>query len=189
VLDPHPTSQPISEQDVILHVGDAELRRITHAAILRVQALRSRGNHAPCADAGRLPFEPNSSIGNDPVILWQAPDDWLAYSTLLSVERIQRHIDGVSATVPLFITDISSASIIISLSGSGAAELLMHDCTLDLEGNAIKPGHCARTTIAQTAVMIHRPLGTNSYRLIVERSLAGYVWDVLCDIARHVQPA
>jgi len=174
--------QPLSPLNFAPVVGtDFELRALPGIAKVRVQALRKRGMNTPCADTARLPSTPNSVFGADPVMLWKAPDDWLAYSETLSGEQLCQVLREVASSVPLLVTDVSSASVVLELSGAGAIELLMRDCTLDLEGEAVKPGACAQTALAQVSVMLHRPRDKDAWRIFVERSVASHVWSWLTD--------
>ncbi len=177
-LQPHSplTSAPLIE-------ADFEMRELPRVAKIRVQALRSRGMNAPCADTQRLPLSPNTALGIDPVVLWKAPDDWLAYSQTLSSTDLCNALRQVPARATLLLTDVSSASVVLELRGPRALDVLMRDCTLDLEGGAVKPGNCAQTALAQVNVIVHRPGDTDMWRLVVERSVAAHLWDWLIDTA------
>jgi sarcosine oxidase, subunit gamma len=164
--------------------ADLEIRQLTPLAQLRIQALRARSaTTRPVADARKLPAAPNSALGNEPFALWRAPDDWLVYSHRHSIDDLYEWVAAIESGVPLVVTDISSASVVLELSGPRCVEVLMRDCTLDLEGGAIPPGSCARTGFAQTTILIHRPAQNGPWRLFVDRSLAAHVWEWLLDTA------
>ena len=156
-----------------------ELHELAHVAKVRVQALRPRGMLTPCADPQRLPVEPNTALGVEPIVLWKGPDDWLAYSLELSAERVGAELRLVTSSAPLVLTDVSSASLVLELRGPRALDVLMRDCTLDLEQDAIEPGNCAQTLLAQVGVMIHRLQDADAWRLFVERSVAVHLWEWL----------
>ena len=160
-----------------------ELHEIANVAKVRVQALRGRGAGTPCADPNRLPFSPNTALGVDPIVLWKAPDDWLAYSLELPAARVCAAVRLVTSSAPLVLTDVSSASVVLELRGPRALDVLMRDCTLDLEGDAITPGNCAQTVLGQVSVMMHRPQDADAWRLFVERSVAMHVWYWLIETA------
>lgn len=159
--------------------ADFEMREVPDVAKVRVQALRRRGMTAPCADPQQLPTLPNTALGEDPVVLWKAPDDWLAYSETLSGAQLRDVLSRVAASAPLIVTDVSSASVVVKLRGARVPELLMRDCTLDLEGGAVAPGACCQTALAQVNVMLHRSKDGEAWRLFIERSVASHVWDWL----------
>lgn len=156
------------------------LRDIGAVAKVRVQALRSRGMPAPTVTDPRLPDRPNTASGSNPTALWKAPDDWLVYSRTLSPDALINWVAAIPSSAPLIATDVSSSSAIFELSGARAIDVLLRDCTLDLEGNAVPVGACAQTLFAQTTVLIHRP-DQATWLLFIERSVAQHVWDWLLD--------
>jgi heterotetrameric sarcosine oxidase gamma subunit len=141
------------------------------------------GPHQTMPDAAldsmprQFPTSPNTSLGTEPIVLWKAPGDWLAYSQNLDAAALSNSMRQLSAGAPCVITDVSAASIVLELRGARVLDVLMRDCTLDLEGGAIQPGDCAQTAFAQVSVMIHRPVDVDAWRLFVERSVAVHVWD------------
>ena len=159
-----------------------QLRALESVTKLRVQVLRGRGIHAPAASLLHLPDKPNTALGTDPIALWKAPDDWLVYSQTLASDALTAWVAEVPHNAPLIATDVSSASAVFELSGDGVVDILMRDCTLDLEGNAVPPGACAQTQFAQVSAMIHRPTA-DTWRLFVDRSVATHVWEWLVDTA------
>lgn len=156
-----------------------QLRELQGVAKVRVQSRQRRAVSAPMADAMRLPMAACTSIGTDPVALWRAPGDWLVYSITQSAEALLQGLCDVSASPSFWLADVSSASVVLELSGARTLDVLMRECTLDLEGGAIQPGGCAQCEFAQVTVMIHRPRDTEAWRLFVERSVAVHVWDGL----------
>jgi heterotetrameric sarcosine oxidase gamma subunit len=160
-----------------------DIREIQTVAKGRVQVLRARGHSTPAADSRKLPHTPNSACGVDPIALWRAPDDWLVYSTSLEIGAIADWVSTITSEAPLVTTDVSAASIVFELSGAMVIDVLMRDCTLDLEGDAVRPGACAQTVFAQTSVLLHRPTEDRAWRLFVERSVAQHVWEWLLDSA------
>jgi heterotetrameric sarcosine oxidase gamma subunit len=165
----------------LFQAADFELRELRDVAKVRAQLVRPRGSNTLGIDSRCFPHSPNSSIGIDPAILWKAPDDWMIYSQTLTAERLCEFVQESAAADPrLIITDLTSASIVLELRGARAIDVLMRDCTLDLEGHAIPPGACAQTELAQVGVLIHRPADPDAWRIFVERSVALQVWDWLC---------
>lgn len=160
---------------------DLKIRELESVGKLRVQALRARDSYVALADPQRLPHAPNTSAGDRPVSMWMSPGDWLVYSTMDEAEALNEWVTVVHSEVPLVATDVSSALVVIELSGARAVDILARDCTLDLEGGAMAPGACARTLFAQTSVLIHRPRGLGTWLLFVERPVARHVWSWLAD--------
>ncbi|MEP7248140.1 MAG: sarcosine oxidase subunit gamma family protein [Gammaproteobacteria bacterium] len=166
-----------------------DLRELEAVAKVRVQVLRSRGLSVPAVSSMSLPGAPNTASGVDPVALWKAPDDWLVYSQTLTAGALSDWVAAVTSESPLVVTDVSSASAVFELRGPRAIDVLLRDCSLDLEGDAIRPDACAQTLFAQTSVLIHRPAEPHTWRLFVERSVALHVWEWLVDTAGPAREA
>ena len=172
---------PLADSARLYSTASFQVRELERVTKLRVQILRRRGMDTAAVDSGHLPGRPNTTAGSDPIALWKAPDDWLVYSQTLTAAAMSDWVGSARSDAPLVVTDVSSSSVVLELSGPRALDVLMRDCTLDLEGNAIPPGACAQTQFAQTTVMIHRPVSAETWRLFVERSVAMHVWDWLLD--------
>jgi sarcosine oxidase subunit gamma len=180
---------PLRDNARFFPAAGFQLRVLEALTKLRVQVLRPRGTRLSAVDPNHLPERPNTTSGVDPIALWKAPDDWLVYSQTLAPEALRNWAGSIRSEAPLVVTDVSSASVVLELSGSRALDVLMRDCTLDLEGDAVPPGACAQTQFAQTTVMIHRPVSAETWRLFVERSVTMHVWDWLLDTAGVDSPS
>lgn len=162
---------------------DLRMRELKPMNQLRVQALRPRGNTVPAADLSKLPVTPNTTSGTDPIALWKGPDDWLVCSQTLSVDGLNEWVSAIASGAALLVADVSCANVVIELSGARAVETLLRDCTLDLLGEAIPMGACARTQFAQTSVMIHHASDPEAWLIFVDRSVTLHVWEWLVDSA------
>jgi heterotetrameric sarcosine oxidase gamma subunit len=174
---------PLHADARLFSAAGFQLRELDAVTKLRVQVLRPRGIRTPAVDPAYLPERPNTTSGVDPIALWKAPDDWLVYSQTLASDALSDWLTSVHSEAPLVITDVSSASVVLELRGPRALDILLRDCTLDLEGDAIPPDACGQTQFAQTTVMIHRPVSAETWRLFVERSVAMHVREWLVDTA------
>ena len=161
-------------------VADCGIRQLEAIQGLRVQTLRDRRAPGPAADPLKLPDSPNSTAGADPFALWKAPGHWLVYSELLSADALESWVSSATLSAPLLVTDATSESALLELTGTRAIDVLLRDCTLDLEGGAVPVRGCAQTQFAQTSVIIHRPTH-DAWRMFVERSVALHVWNWIID--------
>jgi len=153
------------------------LRELAQVPKLRIQTVRGRSGALPRV----LPETPNTLSGTDPWILWRAPGDWMAYSITMPYPALTQTIAEDAPDCVL--TDVSSGIVLLELSGQRTVDILMRDCTLDLDGGEIGIGRCAQTVLAQVNVLLH-PCGTGpAWRLFVERSVAVHLWDWLVDTA------
>ncbi len=159
-----------------------ELRELRAVAAVRLQTLRGDAERVATAAANVLPASPNGVAGDDPWVLWRAPGDWLAYSLTLPEEQIESTLRQRLSDVPLLFAGVSAASVVFELGGARAVDVLLRDCTLDLEGDAVPIGACAHTALAQLSVTLHQP-AAGLWRLWADRSAARYLWDWLVDTA------
>jgi len=160
------------------------IRQVPAVSQLRIQLMRSGHGVTTPPGSHRLPVLPGTTIGGpEPTILWRAPGDWLAYATSLSADDLAAWVCPLLGTAPMLMTDLSSASVLLQIEGPRALDVLMQDCSLDLEGDAVPPTHCVRTAFAQTTIQLHRTASPQIWRLFVERPLAHHVWSWLIHIA------
>ena len=171
------------EHPFAFNLAGCELRELPLVAKLRLQAMRGESAALAAEVRSFLGEMPNRSQGDDPCILWRAPDDWLAVSSTRSAEELTRFLGERLAGAPVVLADVSSTSAVLELRGEQALEVLARDCTLDLEGSAVPPGACAQTMIAQLTVLIHRPGSGDCWHLYVDRTAARHLRDFLVDSA------
>ena len=176
-------SSPLTALRLPLIATGFELRELASVAKVRLQAFRDQRWSQHSGQQRRLPVIPNTAVGFDPVALWMGPEDWLVYSVSLTADQILDSLRDIITAAPLIATDASPASIVLELRGPRALDILMRDCTLDLEGGAIQAGACAQTSFAQVSVLIHRLAGDNAWRMFVERPVAMHVFEWLSDTA------
>jgi len=153
------------------------LRELTPVPKIRIQALRGR----TAGPQESLPATPNTVSGTDPVFLWRAPADWLAYSALMPLATL---VAAVGKAAPdCVLTDMSSGLVLLELAGPKSVDILMRDCTLDLDGGEVSVGRCAHTVLAQVNVTLHCCGPEPAWRVFVERSVCLHLWDWLVDSA------
>ena len=83
------------------------------------------------------------------------------------------------------VIDISDSRTIIALSGKRARDLLAKGSGLDLHPRQFAPGQCAQSFLAKVKVALLQLDDTPSYHIVVERSVAEYLFLWLADAARE----
>jgi len=174
------------------HSDTLELKEVTGVTILRLHSLEPAG----CLSAELeshgidLPFQPNLSTGNEPAVLCLRPNEWLLFSQLSNpeclIERLWSAIDPAQTTL----LDNSDGLATFRLYGPGAPWLLSKLSGLDFVAGSSQGQHCARTRMADTAVVVHyhQPGGEGSpfsFDLLFDRSLARFLWELLIASANH----
>lgn len=142
-----------------------------------VDAVRSVAGVAP-------PTEPNTFAEADEFrLLWLAPDEWLliapAGSERMLVDALYRALGEQFAAV----TGVSSGFARLGIAGAQSRDLLARGCTVDLHPRAFGIGRCVQTLLAKADVIIVQVDNAPAFHVIVQRSLAGYLWMWLTDAA------
>lgn len=170
------------------------LRELTGTSLLRVHSLlpflQLKNAMAGCEVA--LPGEVNQSLGEDPAVLCLAPGEWLLFSEFLDIERLLVQLQPAIDPRHTATLDLSAASTIFRLDGSGAPWLLNKLGGLDFQLGITAGAHCARTRLQHAAVTIHYHApgghaGDAVFDLIFDRSLASYLWQLLIASIPHAE--
>jgi len=143
--------------------------------------------HIRGIDAETLLQEPDMKIGDG---IGASDDEMLARLrrdefVLLARDgrRSQDHLKGFIGDRHVTVTDITHGRCVLNLYGIDVARVLRKVCGLDFSDTAFPVNHAAQTSLAKVRTLIIRyDYGVRQfYRLIVDRSLAQYVWDVVAD--------
>ena len=135
-----------------------------------------------------FPAATGQCMGADPAVLCLRPGEWLWTSGTDSprklLERAAAAVDPERGAV----YDASDGLAVFRLSGVGAAWLLSKLSGLDFLAGAGGDEHCARTRMGRIAVVVHHHLsgeGSSQFDLVVDRSYARYLWELLKASAPH----
>ena len=160
--------------------------RLPPRAFVRLQ-VSVRALPVGAADIGgvTLPEQPNTWIGDDPLIWWVSPDAWLIQSAREG-DDLAAQLRSDCMNLPCAVTDLSDALVTIALEGPDASAVLARGCGLDLRAGSFGAKACARTRLAQLPVLIRRP-SASRFELVVDRSAAQYLQDWLVDAAAGVE--
>jgi len=118
-------------------------------------------------------------------ILWQGPDSWLLTGDADAIRRTAGDLRAALAGVHAAVTDVSSGTTVLRLSGLAARDVLYKGCGLDLDPPAFDTGTCAPTRVAAFAVTLVQVDGTPTYDMFVARSLAWTFAEWLIDACRE----
>ena len=132
---------------------------------------------------GRMPLaKPLEVAGSDPRSLWFGPDRWLLVSDTRSATEIIDLCNQALGDVLHNAVDYSSGLAVSRLSGPGASRLLATGAGIDLRPHRFPVGSCARTRLAQVAVVIVAE-AEEIYDVYVDRSYEVYLADWLAESA------
>jgi sarcosine oxidase, subunit gamma len=116
--------------------------------------------------------------------LWLGPDEYLLLgSDLAAKELTVAALDHALTDLPCALVDIEHRQFALEVSGPHAATILSGACPLDLYLGEFAVGMCTRTVLAKADIVLWRTR-EDVFHLEVWRSFAGYVTELLCEIAR-----
>ena len=126
-----------------------------------------------------LPAGAQEKVDNEFSAYWLAPNDWLLVNPAADADSIKvalrDAVDGSTAVV----TDMTDAYSIIDISGEDAVARLAEGCSVDLHDSVFPTGRYALTRLQHLSVIIHRLDDTARFRVLVDRSVAVFLWDLL----------
>ena len=109
--------------------------------------------------------------------LWFGPNQWLIVAPSGEASALTRALDAVAGST----VDVSDLRAEFELAGPLATDVLRKGCGIDLHPRMFGPGNCALTSLARVRVALRQTDERPGYRLLVERSVALYLWDWLVD--------
>lgn len=119
------------------------------------------------------------------VALWLGPDEFLIVTEPGGEASVVTALSAALGGGRGAVVDVSDSRTIIALSGKRARDLLAKGGGLDLHPRSFTPGQCAQSFLAKVKVALHQLDDTPSYHVIVERSVAEYLFLWLADAARE----
>jgi sarcosine oxidase, subunit gamma len=123
-----------------------------------------------------VPVRPNTTqSGSVAACIWLNPSQWLLLTSDVVAEKVRCALAQPESGGPGAVLDVSARFAQLTIAGGRAADLLSVGCSLDFRKGAFEAEHCAQTRIEQVPVILYRRTMTE-FELLVERSLAAYLW-------------
>lgn len=156
---------------------DGEAVQTTQIPARAVVLLKSwSANHRP-------PALVPPGLGGEVRLLSFSPGEWLVVSERMDGpklgEKLERQVRGEGIVA----VDLSSAVKVLTLQGPATRAALAKGCGLDLHPERFPAGHCARTRLAQLAVIVDCVDPAPRFDLYVGRSYVKYLMSWLNDAA------
>lgn len=161
------------------------IREIENVAAVKLRALPGFEQHTP-GDLN-LPQETGECLGSNPAILCLRPGEWLLVSKSKDAGELLQSIKE-PATAGLFAWDQSDGLVVFRVEGDAAHWLLRKNAGLDFHVTPSTIDHCAQCKMGHIGVVIYYhagPNGSGVFDLLVERSLARYLWTLMVATAPH----
>lgn len=141
-----------------------------------------------------LPTTPNTvTHGDDNVVYWLGPDEWLIVTPTEREDAIARELRAALAGLFVAITEIGGGQTVITLRGHAVRELLAKGSPLDLHPRVFGVDRCAQSHLAKAPILIRQVDDVPSFEIVVRRSFADYLWlwleDAASEYALAIEPA
>ena len=122
------------------------------------------------------------TIGNRVALLAIGPNECLLVDTGGADSRIPDVLKGNVDSI----VEVSGGYTTIDIVGADATTVLSKGCTLDFHSSEFPLQSCAQSLVAQANVIIWYYDDFPTYRLIVRRTFAEYLWLWLVDALRYL---
>jgi sarcosine oxidase subunit gamma len=124
-----------------------------------------------------LPEPCRFTSGHGADILWMGPDEFL----VLADPGRQPELAAVLSRESAAVVDVSAQRNVVRLTGSHAADVLAHGCSIDLEVSP--PGTCVQTLLARIGIVLM--VREEGFTILVRQSFANYFHAWLADASRE----
>jgi sarcosine oxidase subunit gamma len=139
------------------------------------------------APKSTLPSLVPPGLGGEVRALPLGPSEWWIVSDRIAGPKLCEQLERHTAGGGIAAVDLSSAIKALRIEGSAAREILAKGCGLDLYPSRFAGGRCARTRLAQLAVVIDCTDPAPRFDLYVGRSYFQYLHQRLVDAAVEFQ--
>ena len=112
--------------------------------------------------------------GNGVDVLWMGPDEYLVLAGPGRQAELEAALRDEGAAA---VTDVSAQRNVVRLTGSHAADVLAHGCSIDLEMSP--PGTCVQTLLARTGIVLM--VREDGFTILVRQSFSDYFKAWLAD--------
>ncbi len=184
--------QQVGMENIPFHSNTLELQELGAITSLRLHSLEPAAQLASQFEKHGvvLPLQANRSSGRDPAALCLRPNEWLLLSETSKAVPLLEQLASAVDPAQSSLLNLSDGLATFRLSGPGAPWLLSKLSGLNYLAAAAQGQHCARTRMAEAAVVVHyhQPGGRESpftFDLLFDRSLAKYLWELLRASAGH----
>jgi sarcosine oxidase, subunit gamma len=116
-------------------------------------------------------------------VLWLGPDEFLIVTEPGGEAAVTATLSAALRGRRGAVVDISDSRTTIALSGHHARDVLAKGSGLDLHPRSFAPGHCAQSFLAKVRIALRQIDEMPVYHIIVERSVAEYLFHWLTDAA------
>lgn len=158
----------------------------SNAALVRVHSLVDLPRECPELDD--WPKRTGRCRDGDPAVLCLGPREWLLVSETRSADAMLGNVRDAVVRSSTAVCDVSDALAIFRLTGAAAPWLLAKVCALDVHAGLPGGSWSTRARVGQVTAVVHfHGTASGTFDLVVDRSLARYLWELLTSCAPHAR--
>ena len=161
--------------------GGVRIRAITGRSILRLKSWLPKNDAAVTVAGIELPARIGALNPGELRALCTGPSDWLLVSRSRLLGSVRGRIGTEAASQGLAVADLSAGLAVLEISGAAVQAVLAKSCGLDFDPRNFSYPQCARTRLAQLAVVIDIHDSEDGVDLYVARSYDSWLNDWLTD--------
>lgn len=167
-----------------------QIETLTISEIESVTAFRLRALPGPLHHSNdlNLPETTGKCLGNEPATLCLRPREWLMVSHSRSASELMHPLREAITDSNLTVWDQSDGLAVFRVEGKAAHWLMRKNSGLDFHVTPATENHCSQCKFGHISVIVHYHSDsdrTGVFDLIVDRSLATYLWTLLVATAPH----
>lgn len=165
-----------------LPLGDrVRVRQVTGRSILRLKSWLPATETRVRVAGVELPTTVTATAAGELRALCTGASDWLLVSPGPLSEPARAQITAEGANQHLAVAELSAGLAVFEVSGPAARGVLAKGCGLDLDPQVFAYPKCARTRLAQLAVVIDALKNDEGFDLYVARSHGPWLSEWLAD--------
>ncbi len=156
-------------------------------SLVRMRAVNGSEDRGADPD---IPAATGDCCGQDPAILCLGPGEWVIFSETRSAQELLPDPRDSTGQGHLFAWDQTDGLAVIRIGGEAAPWLMRKNSALDFHVTASTGPHCAQCKFGKIGTIVHFHRDENGkgiFDLVVDRSLARYLWTLLVATARHAR--
>jgi methylglutamate dehydrogenase subunit D len=119
--------------------------------------------------------QPRAVSAKGATVIGVGPGQWLAVATEAVNQGFVAKLAAALGAVAS-VTDATSATVIVDVSGPRARDVLSKGCPIDLDARAFQSGSAGRTRMAHIDCTVWLPDATSAFAIALDRSMAQSFW-------------
>ena len=181
---PKEMSEAVSALDSATYEGFCTVREAGLVGMITLRgdlASEAMAKAVKAVTGAAMPGQGGVTVGKKGKAAWMSPDELLLMVDHAGAEADVAKLGKALAKDHALAVNVSDARAVFHVSGTGAREVLAKLSPADVF--ALAPGQMRRTRLAQVAGAFHM-LDDTTFEVVCFRSVAGYVFDLLCNAAK-----